>query len=255
MPSSKKPDQTKTNTTAALGTIAAGGLTAKATGASGLARAVGAKRVFHGTSNEAAKAILRDGLRASYGASAGGSSQAAGDARFLTESKNRIHVASGFGSRLAVANRHAGLSAAQAAAVKAGRNLSESEVQKAYLMGSGGRTLEAALPFEEFKRTFEQDPDHIPGLAFRGERDLAAKNFKQSRGYGHILRARSKDLGAYIKNHPGRFASGVALLAAPAAAGYGTYRVLKRKSQSSKDKTAGVRLAAFSDELSAILMG
>lgn len=222
-------------------------------GEAGAERLLGAQRIYHGTSKGGAESILRAGLDPAFGGGATGGSAAIQSPHFLEESKGRIHVATGPTGRRVVAVPHAGLAGAHEEAMKAGRTLSRAEAERSYLrsLGSGfkgrGEIVGGSIPYEDFVRYFEQDPDQIPGLAFRSTEKVGPENLVKGRvGIRSIVKGRSRDLGRYIAKHPGRFATGAALMAVPAAAAYGGYKLM-RPVIGGKEKTSTITDSRFDD--------
>lgn len=75
----------ETSDAAAL--AAGGGLTAY-----GVPRALGIRNLYHGTSNDAAKAILQSGLDPNFGGSSGGASAAIDSSAYKGRSQGKVHV-------------------------------------------------------------------------------------------------------------------------------------------------------------------
>ena len=194
----------------------------------GLAGTLGTQMFVHGTSNEAAKNILKEGLRAEHGGSSSGTSAAINDKHYVESSKGRVHVVKGGNSGL-VSRAHAALAEAHAKARKAGEELSEAKAIRTYIGGAlnpfhGGSVIGGAIPHEEFTQHFERDPDHVRG-AFRGAHDIDPSRL--SRGAPSILKvikARSKYLPEYLSANKGRAARGAAMLTAAPAMMYGAYQ-------------------------------
>jgi len=205
-------------------------LAAKSSGEAGVERLLGAQRISHGTSRGGAESILRTGLDPAFGGSKGGGSAAIASPAFIERSKGHVHIATGPMGRRLVAAPHANLGGFNEQVLEHGWR---GEPQLAYLKGlltgskGKGEVLEGAIPYEDFRRGFVQDPDQIPGIAFKGREKIDPKYLKRGHaGLGSIIRGRG-DLGSYIKNHPGRFARGAGLMAVPVAATYGAYSLVK----------------------------
>lgn len=180
-------------------------------------RLLGVQRYVHGTSDDAAEGILRSGLDPSFGGADHGGSAAIGSDYYVDQSTGKIHVATDnlIGRRL-VASPHASLAEAAAEAKKRGVDIELDQAKKSYLRGilpgAGGSIVGGAMPYEEFHSSFEQDPDQIPGHAFRSTRKIDPEDLSQGgAGLGDIFRNRSKNLGRYIKDNPRRFGTGLAL--------------------------------------------
>lgn len=211
-----------------LAVAGSAGLAAHELGLAGAERMLGLKRVSHGTSNAAADAIRRQGFKTSFGGSPLAGGAAIGNEAFVRNSKNKIHVASGFGGDV-IARAHAALTEAKT------RNpsLSHEDAMKAYLKGAvtpfgGGTVVRAAVPYEDFLRKFEVDPDYGGvSRAFRTSHNIGADRVsKGALGLLDMIRMRPKNLGAFVKAHPQRFIAGVGLTGLGAAAAYGGYRTL-----------------------------
>ena len=193
-------------------------------GKGGLERLVGAQRLYHGTSDAAADAIRRMGLLANKGGNPMGGSAAIGSKKFVDASTGRIHVAKGFLHRL-VTSPHAALAQARAN----NPNLSPQDAMKAYFGGmffpSGGTVVEATIPFETFKKHFEQDPDQVKDVAFRSFRDIRPE--EMGGGIGAILRGRSENIGKYLRENPDRALRGLGLAALAAGGAYGATQLAR----------------------------
>lgn len=210
--------------TAGAGAAAATGLTVKLARA-GAERTLGVQRFVHGSSSKAISSIMKTGLDPLHGGAAHGSSASIKDSFFRATSKNRIHVAKdNIIGRRGVANVHGAL----AQDLENGKHLQTGK--KAFLVGLKGslflnpwrNRVGGAVPHESFKQAFEQDPWHIKGAAFAGKPGIGIgpENLRRSRaGFTQIVRARSPNLGAYIKGNRGRFGLGVAALGAAAGLG------------------------------------
>ena len=201
----------------------------------GLAGTLGAQTFVHGTSDEAAKGILEKGLLASHGGKDSGTSAAVSIQQFVDNSKGRVHIVSGSPSGI-VSRAHASLAQAHSDAQKAGKKLDRKDANKIYVKGAvnpfhKGTVVGGALPYEEFKANFEKDPDHVPG-AFRGRHDIVPERLSKGRPSTlNIIRARSKNIPAYLAANKGRAARGAAMLAAAPAVTYGAYRAGKSSSK------------------------
>lgn len=192
-------------------------------GKGGLERLVGAQRLYHGTSNAAADAIRRMGLLASKGGNPMGGSAAVGNEHFINESKGRIHVAKSLFHRL-VTGPHAALAEARAK----NKNLSKAEAIEAFTRGlfvPSGSVVEATIPFETFKKHFEQDPDQVKDVAFRSFRDIRPE--EMGGGIGAILRGRSENIGKYLRENPDRALRGLGLAALAAGGAYGATQLAR----------------------------
>lgn len=223
MPRPEEEELSTRDIAARLGGAAALTAGAYAAGTGGLERLIGAQRLYHGTSDDAAKGILQQGLLASKGGDALGSGGALGDQRFIDASKNHIHVAKG-PLQGVVTGPHAAL--AQAKSVN--KNLSEKEAIRAYIKGlffPSGTVVQSVIPYEEFTTHFQQDPDHLPHVAFRSQRSLKADEL--GGGVNAIIRGRSKNLKEYIQQNPRRFLTGAALAALAGGGIYGAVRMAR----------------------------
>lgn len=209
------------------------GVGAKRVGEDALERLLGAQRFSHGTSREAAKNILREGLDPAYGGGETGGGAAIKNTRYLQESKGRVHVARGGGlGRRLIAGPHASLSDAHVRAKMEGRSLSNAEAAKAFmrgfLPGHKGEIVGGGVPYEDFAKNFEQDPDQIPFLGMRSSKKIDPKQLERGKpGIRSIVKGRSRDLMGYIERNPGRFATGAGLGVLAPAMGYGAYRLVK----------------------------
>lgn len=200
----------------------------------GLERVLGVQRFVHGTSDDSVKGILAQGLRADLGGAAHGSSAATGEPSFVNESKGKVHVAKDNTlGRNFVAKMH-GLIAQEASARGGdvpGRDIynklfyADSRKEfvrsaiKAFFMRKP--TVGGAMPYAQFSDVFEQDPDHVKGLAYRTTQNIDSSNLRKSRaGLSQILNsAKSVDFPKYLKANAGRAGRGVTLLAAAAGLG------------------------------------
>jgi hypothetical protein len=183
----------------------------------GAERVLGAQRFVHGTSPLAANSILDSGLQPSFGGHSSGSSVAVDSPRYINQSQNRIHVAlDNVAGRRLVAGPHAALAHAQQDALASGKKLSFEEQVKAFrsgLFGRGGKIVGGAVPYEAFKQVMEQDPDHIPHIAFRSNQAIGPAQLSSGRaGLRQIVNARADNLLKYLKKNPLRFAGGAGAL-------------------------------------------
>lgn len=207
----------------------------------GAERVLGVQRFVHGTSDDAAKAILREGLKAEHGGSSKGSSAALGGpaAEYYQEgSKGKIHIFKDTPLRRRLARGHANL------AQKGGDFVPFVEgVGGLPGQGSGGTRIYGAMPFEELERNFELDTDY-GGVAHRSivgkDADIAGERLSKKRvGLAGIIKNRSKDLGGYISRNKGRFALGLGGLGAAGALGYsGAKDIVSATKRKQEKKTA-----------------
>jgi hypothetical protein len=209
----------------AAGLLGAGTLVAASPTTKG--RLLGFKRVYHGTTPENKKSILREGFKKSHGGR-GGASEAVGSSSYMRESAGKVHV-----TRLrpvakaftAFADKD--ISDSLRRAMTGGKPFTMGEkiklIKKLNPLSSSG-VVTADMPIGQFDR-FEIDPDMVPieirrkypnlvkNIAARGAEDIDpvyVHNLSPSR-YLKRLGAHVKALPEYVKKHPGRFASGVGL--------------------------------------------
>lgn len=162
---------------------------------------LGYKRVYHGTDEDAARVIREQGLRTSKGGS--GAAAVHGGRDFVEHSTGRVHVAPS-------------KTTAKAFAQFTGQG-----------KGRKGEVLKADLPLGLYEK-FEADPDmfgqaDLPEsvkkhFAVRSTSDVPSEFIHGGKGFSRIGRLKSlaRGMPGYIKQHPRRFAGGLA------AAGLGT---------------------------------
>ena len=197
----------------------------------GAERVLGVQRLVHGTSEDAARSILAQGLLSSKGGGEHGSSKGLGGALgniYAERSKGRVH----FFKDTPLHRRLAAMHAAGA----------EGRTQKSFLEGflgiakKRGKRVYGAIPYELLEKDYELDPDY-KGYAFRsrkGTGDIAAKYLSDKRmGLSDILKNRTGDLVGYAKRNKGRFALGTGLTGVGGAmvykSGKNVYNRLKKR--------------------------
>ncbi|MGA1354761.1 MAG: hypothetical protein ACO32I_08335 [Candidatus Limnocylindrus sp.] len=183
----------------------------------GAERVLGVQRFVHGTSDKAADSILAEGMLASHGGGAHGSSAKLGDggAGFVERSKGRVHIFKDTPYHRRLAAAHANLA----------------EVGGADAYGKGflglsrkGTRVYGAMPYDRITRDFELDPDY-GNRAFRSRLDpgavgdIDASHLSRSRaGLRSIIKNRTSNLKGYIMNNKARFGRGLAHLGVAAGA-------------------------------------
>lgn len=162
---------------------------------SGLARALGAQRYQHGTSDAFAKQILDDGLLASHGGKAGGGADKIRSPRFVANSKNYIHVADDSLLGGVIARLHASFT-------ETPNPTSKSHLGHILAGALGkGTIIRGVMPYDTFHNEFKPDSDHLPG-AFKSTTSIAPDNLSRLRpGILDIVRNKAKDLPAYLSQH------------------------------------------------------
>lgn len=179
----------------------------------GAERVLGVQRFTHGTSDDAAKSIMEQGMLAAQGGSEHGSSARLGGREgkaFAQRSKGRVHIFKDTPLHRRLAAAHANLAQTGGGRRSHGRGMLGVE--------RGGTRLYGAMPYERISNDFELDPDY-GNMAFRSKLDaagdIAPEHLSTSRfGLRGIIANRTSDLGGYIKANRGRFARGVGLLGA-----------------------------------------
>lgn len=227
---------------AARGAGGAAGLAAtKVLGESSAERTLGAKRFAHGTSQSAADSILEKGLDPSFG----GSGSAQVNPHYELGSKGKVHIATG-PIRSSSSYMHAVLAGIQDAQGHVSP-LSLSDPKQRRLGAAHARVLQGAMPYELFEERFETDPDYAGSkhkalrdyLAARSKDPVDPSHFTKGRaGLRTIVENRSKDLGSYIRKHPGRVSRGGLLGLAALGAGAGSYGLLRDAATGTKESAA-----------------
>lgn len=183
----------------------------------GAERALGVQRFVHGTSDSAAKSILREGMKASHGGGAHGSSAqmpGSSGAHFVRNSKGRVHIFKDTPLHRRFAAAHANLAEGKGGAKDYDDGFKS--------LRHKGTRLYGAMPYDRIANDFELDPDYND-LAFRSKLtrngDIDVKHLSKSRvGLRGIIKNRTSDLGGYIKKNKGRFGRGIGMLGAGGAA-------------------------------------
>jgi hypothetical protein len=191
---------------------------------------VGAQRVYHGTDVASAESILRTGLDPRHGGTGGaqGHYQVFGNPEVVGNAKRKIYVSDTSLQGKGTAHAHARLSQAMKGSTTP---LSQPQFQAAYQgldpFAHRGKVLDATIPYEDFAKRFQKDPDYAPGSgAYRSEKKLDPKYFaKENRGFRGILNQRARDLGGYLKKHPARVGAGGLYGLGTLGLGYGAYRL------------------------------
>lgn len=201
------PEEDKLSTKDVVtGTALAGGkgLLAKKLLDKSLEQTLGAKRFYHGTSNESAKSILREGLDPNRGGNPKGTASIHGSPKFIRDSTGKVHIATNTLGKL-IAKMHA--------------RIAENESLFSNFKGEG-KTIKGYMPFMDFVKNFEKDPDHVPFHSYRSTSRVDPSTFVGSGvfdRYKTLFRNSSiKDgpagLLKYLKSHPLRATKGLAFL-------------------------------------------
>lgn len=181
----------------------------------------GTKRVYHGTSQKAAKNILKEGLLPAKGGKSG-SSKMSGD-MYVKLSSGRSFVAAShpiFSGR-STAGGYANMVQKKSKAVS--DVLSDAFVGS-LTNGGSGKVLKAHIPYDDFKKNFH--PSSLGGMAnFYTEKNVPAEHFKPNS-------AMKAPKLKYIAKNPGRFAIG----ALGAGVGGALLKVAATPSKKSKEK-------------------
>lgn len=176
---------------------------------------LGAKKFYHGTSDAAAKAIRREGLDPSKGGNPFGSSNAINNERYVRNSTGKVHIATNTLGKL-LARMHSVLS--QAVTKDDAGNIVrpvDKDVFDAKNKRGPGTVLKGYMPYENFVKNFEVDPDHTPIFTYRSTEAVPAKSISGGgifNNYKTLFKNRSANIPAYLKSNPGRASKGLLFL-------------------------------------------
>lgn len=211
----------------------------------GAERVLGVRRFIHGTSDENARGILREGLLGSHGGKGAGSTARMGElgADTAEKIKGRIHIFEDNPLANRLARGHANL------AEKGGLGSHIRGIFGVPGVGGGGQRLYGEMGYDDYRKNFRIDPDYNPdshkimltGAAVsRGgvNADIDPSKIQKRRGgLRRIFAARADDLRGYLKNNKGRAARGVALLGGAAYLGAKAYKNTRAALSKDEDRT------------------
>jgi hypothetical protein len=190
----------------ATGTAVAGGkgLLAKKMLDKSLEQILGAKRFYHGTSDEAAKSILREGLDPNKGGNPKGTASIHGRKSYIIDSTGKVHIATNTLGKF-IAKMHA--------AIAQNASLFSRDKGK-------GKVIKGYMPFMDFVKNFEKDPDHMPFHAFRSTSKVDPSTFVGSGVFDRYktlfgnsaIKDGPAGLLKYLISHPLRATKGLAFL-------------------------------------------
>jgi hypothetical protein len=216
----QKLAQEETHPAAAAGMVGAGGLAALGPGTRG--RLLGYQRVYHGTTEPAARQIGESGLLASKGSTGATTASGMGSSAdpFFTETRGKVHVT----PRKNVARLYA-------------------NYMKRHGRGKGA-VVAADLPMEIWEK-LQRDPMSAPPLtgrtiAARGATDVPSKYIRGGKGFSRLelMKERLRGLPSYIAKHPGRFAVGLAGLGGGLYLAHRGAKALRPHLEGGEQKTA-----------------
>jgi hypothetical protein len=203
----------------------------------GAERLVGAQRFVHGTSDESANKILKEGLKAKHGGADWGSSHGLGAeggagrkqaSVYKQNSKGKVHVFKDKWSGRRLASGHAGLA-------------QQKKGIKSFLGGmvgaGGGKKVYGEMDHGGFHSKFKPDTDYgkTQTLARQGKHDIK-KLHKSRGGLRRIFKARSKDIPGYLRKNTGRALKGVGMLGVAGALGHRAYKNARKSYRNAKEK-------------------
>jgi hypothetical protein len=176
---------------------------------------LGAKKFYHGTSDAAAKAIRREGLDPSKGGNPFGSSNAINNEYYVRNSTGKVHIATNTLGKL-FARMHSVLS--QAVTKDDAGNIVrpvDKDVFDTIFKRGPGTVLKGYMPYENFVKNFEADPDHTPIFTHRSTEAVPAKSISGGgifNNYKTLFKNRSANIPTYLKSNPERASKGLLFL-------------------------------------------
>lgn len=238
----------------------------------GLPRLAGTQTLYHGTTADASKKILEQGLLAAAGGAGHGATAGLGGpgydpSEILKSVRDKVHVT----ATKPIARFHTHFAARTPLAEKihpikaVGRVLEGGkpsgkkvlallldQIKSHTLSAKGGRILGIDLPYERFETGFAADPGFggiSKAIAAVSPHDIESRYI---RGSGvkqrlSLLKELLRGLPRYVKRYPGRFSTGAGLAAGGGYLAYNAARNLGRRATAKKKRatTAVAKQASY----------
>jgi hypothetical protein len=229
----------------------------------GLPMMLGTKTMYHGTTEEAAKNILEQGLLAARGgAPTGATTGLVTDMAFgkptresiLNTVTNKVHTTAipgiakmhtHFATRAPLHKRINPMKTMENAltgdtpTVRKLFQIFKDQIEAHTSTAKGGRVLKLTLPYERFATEFKADPGFggiSKALASITNQDIEPRYIAGSGKRGQLVKELLSKLPGYVKKHPIRLGAGAGLVAGGGYLAYSALRNLLRRAMSKTQK-------------------